>query len=104
MQRTYKLLKPNPFKFVNSKDAAFHNSAILEQHNYDLDKNLSSVATGSHLDCGSEFRLATHLEQLLKDHPLWSRTKSLLDEGYAIPLKNGPISSRKRPSPWTIEM
>ena len=86
MATPYSPLEPNPFRFANSKDAALHNSAILEQHNYDLDATLSATAKGSHLECGSEFRPATQLEPLLKDHPLWHRTKCLLNDGCSIPL------------------
>ena len=43
-----------------------------------------SVAKGFHLARESESRPTTHLEQLLQDHPLWKRTKALLDKGCTI--------------------
>ena len=87
MSTTYPPLKPSPFQFKHTHAAASHNSKILAAHNFDLSKTLHNTTMNTHLQYGSKFRPPEDLEQLLQDHPLWLRTKKILEQGSTMPLE-----------------
>ena len=88
MATTYPPLLQSPFKFKHSHAAAYHNSKILAKHNFDLPTTLHKNTIGTHLQYGSEFRPTADLQELLQDHPLWPRTKQILEQGSKMPLES----------------
>jgi hypothetical protein len=60
--------KPS-FRFEFSKEAAIHNSEILEKHNFDLEAAIASDNAFTPLTLGSELRPIDQLDKLLGHHP-----------------------------------
>ena len=59
---------PTPFNFQLTKEAADHNSTILQQYDYDMVKTIAAHPC-SHISYGSEFRAPSQLHQLLHRSP-----------------------------------
>jgi len=77
--------KENPllqslFIFEYSRDAELHNSIILEQFNFDIDKAIQAQPN-SQIHYGLEFKPSLKLKELLEHHPHWHQLKSILDNG-----------------------
>ena len=81
------------FLFELSKEAALHNSKILESHEYDLERAIQSQGF-THLSMGSELRPVTQLEPLLRHHPYWPELKQIALHGVDYPLKHLPEDQR----------
>ena len=82
----YPPFRDTPFQFDLTKGAAVHNSKLLSKYNYDINKALNTIAPGTKLEYGSEFRPPSDPEPILHHHPLWSRTKAILLQGCNIKL------------------
>ena len=82
----YDNLAPTPFLFEHSSTAAIHNSKIIMNNDFDLSTIMNSTMANTHLQYGSEFLPTSELDNLLKHHPLWPRTKKILVEGVHTPL------------------
>ena len=77
--------------FNHLATAAEHNTTILSQYNFDLDKMFAATTINTSMQYGSEFRPTSDLEPLLSNHPLWQKTKQILEQGVTVPLT--PISA-----------
>jgi hypothetical protein len=77
-----------PILFEFSIEAAVKNWKTINDAG-GLD-NLIRNSPFSPLSYGSEFRESWNLAPLLHDHPLWSRFKSILDNGTIFPLHDPP--------------
>ena len=86
---------PTPFIFELSKEAALHNSSILQTHNYDMTRVIGAHLN-SNISYGSEFRSVTTLAPLLHRSPFWNDIKSSLSKGARYPLER--ISNSRRRS------
>ena len=84
---------PTPFIFELSKEAAIHNSSILENHNYDMTRVIGAHPN-SNISYGSEFRSISTLAPLLHRSPFWNKIKSSLSKGARYPLER--ISNTRR--------
>ena len=84
--KTYPPFQNTQFDFSLNIKAAKHNSHILEQHDYNLEKTLAAVSPGTQLESGSEFRPVPDLEPILMHHPLWQRAKTILTQGCTVQL------------------
>ena len=69
-----------------TQEAAIHNSKIIAKKNYNLTATFNDTTKDSQLEYGSEFKPTEKLASLLRNHPVWNRTKSFLIKGYDIPL------------------
>jgi hypothetical protein len=83
-----------PIKFEFSTQAAIENWEIISNAG-GLD-NLIRTSPFSPLSYGSEFRESWRLAPLLHDHPLWTRFKSILDNGSIFPLTEPPPEDVRR--------
>jgi hypothetical protein len=81
-------LQPSPFKFEMSTEAANFNTNILQRHNYDIHK----IITSTHTNCtpGIEFRNPELLHSLFHRHALWPFTKQVLLHGAELTLDHEP--------------
>jgi hypothetical protein len=77
------------FIFDYTREAAKHNSSVLASFNHDIHKAILAQPN-SQLTYGSEFKYHNTLEELLQDHPNWTKLKELLQHGATFPLR--PIS------------
>jgi hypothetical protein len=69
------------FQFQLTPEAAAHNTKVLSQYNYNLEKAI--IADGnSPLRYGSKFRPLADLEPLLQHHPNWPFIVELLTTGF----------------------
>ena len=100
MNKIKKILRDNPtvptstpFLFENTKNAAIHNSKILESFNFDITKTIAAFPH-SHISYGSEFRNPTALEPLLNKHPFWPSVKQSLSKGAKFPLSR--LNNKRR--------
>jgi len=87
-------LDPDPiqtplFTFENTLEAAYHNTIVPEQFNFNVHAAISAQKN-SQVMFGSEFKHPDKLHELLKDHPRWEQLKQTLLVGAKFPLK--PLS------------
>ena len=82
-----------PFRFEATHEAAIHNAAILQKHDFDMAKVIAAHPN-SHLSYGSEFRAAQTLEPLLEKSPFWNEVEKSLTKGARYPLER--ISNKRR--------
>jgi len=87
-------LKLPLFIFKLSEEAAAYNAHVLESWNFDLNKIIQHQHP-SQISFGSEFKTIAQLEDLLSDHPLWSRLAQILDQGADFPLEDINSSDRE---------
>ena len=90
----YECTKPSQhlFQFTPSIAAAQHNSSIISKHG-----GLAQAIAAQPNSCvsfGSEFRPVEVLAPLFKNHPLWGRMSSHLEDGASYPLE--PIDEDDR--------
>jgi hypothetical protein len=91
---------PKPFDptsmcFEPTMAAAQHNLGILEDHDFDLQKIItSSEAANTPLRPGSEFRPIEVLNDVFLNHPLWPRVRRTLARGFTMPLRDLPELER----------
>ena len=86
-------LKPPPFAFALSLEAAHKNFCILRQ--YGSIGEAISQNKNTPLAYGSEFRPASHLEPILRLHPNWPAFKRLIENGSNWPLDDISDKDRK---------
>jgi hypothetical protein len=83
---------PSPFdstdiRFEMTLEAAKENYRILADHQFDLQKIITSPsATNTPLRPGSEFRPVHLLAAICRNHPMWSRIRRMMTEGFTMPL------------------
>ena len=94
-QQVYPPFKNTPFQFSMTKNAAEHNSQLLPQYNYNLEDTLTATSIGTQLEYGTEFRPTHDLEPLLKHHPLWKRTKDIINQGCNVAIKPQDINMER---------
>ena len=51
-----------------------------------MEKALNATTTNTQLEYGSEFKPSPNLEPILKNQPLWKRTKEILNNGCNVRL------------------
>jgi len=73
------------FIFQRSKEVAYHNALILQQHNFNLDAAIRAQK-GSQVYYGSELKSSSQLQELLEHHPHWTHLKKILNDGATFPL------------------
>ena len=66
--------------YENTEKAAAHNTKILENHDWDMEKAINAV-NNTVLEPGSEFRPIVDLEQIFKHHEDWDKFKVIATEG-----------------------
>jgi hypothetical protein len=82
------------FRFEYTQEAALHNAIVLQCYNFDI--NLAIQAQKNlQVYYGSEFKPPDILAKILKNHPLWNYTKSILSTGASFPLHPIPTETRK---------
>jgi hypothetical protein len=86
-------MNPPLFIFKLCPSTAGFNAKVLAENNFDLESIILQQHP-SQLSYGSEFRDPNLLEELLGQHPIWPRLKSILSEGAHFPLEE--ISSEER--------
>jgi len=84
---------PGPFRFEMSQDAIHHNSMVLKDNDYELDKVISKYPN-SLISPGSELRPMNHLELLLGNHPNFPQIKQNLKHGVDYPAEDLPEDLR----------
>jgi hypothetical protein len=84
-----------PFTFNTSTNAAKHNTTILAQHNYNVEKAIRAQ-TFTTLIPGSEFRPVELLCPLLQRQPLSKLLHSLLTKGAAIHFHSEPDKAQRQ--------
>ena len=75
------------FLFTPSQVAAEENWNVLKKHNLDLKKALDAEKD-TQLGFGSEFKDASILHLIFKNHPLWSKMSSHISNGCSYPLEH----------------
>lgn len=85
-------IKPSAFHFQPTAAAARHNMDVITSHG-SVQAALESE-TNSPLCYGSEFRPTRALDKLMCGHPLWPKTKSIMETGTIFPLR--PINDQLR--------
>jgi hypothetical protein len=88
LKQTDEVIAKPPIIFEFSITAADTNWKTIEDAG-GLDRLIRS-SPFSPLSYGSEFRDSWKLAPILHDHPLWTRFKSILDNGSIFPLKDPP--------------
>jgi hypothetical protein len=81
------------FKSKGTTEACLHNAMVLRNFNFDLSKAILAQ-NKSQVMFGSEFKDPSFLEELLKDHPNWSKLRQILSSGAEFPLE--PLSNDDR--------
>ena len=77
---TYPAKNKPLFIHENTEAAAAHNTRILEDHDWDMEKATNAV-NNTILEPGSEFRPIVDLEDIFKHHEDWSKFKVIATEG-----------------------
>ena len=77
---TYPAKNKPLFTHENTEAAAAHNTKILEDHDWDMEKAVNAV-NNTILEPGSEFRPIVDLEEIFKHHEDWSKFKVIATEG-----------------------
>ena len=93
--KTYPKFQDTPFIFTLSKKAAEHNSKIIAKYDYDMEKVLNATTKNTQLEYGSEFRPSSDLEPILTNHPLWPKTKDILNQGCNVAFSHQDIKIEK---------
>lgn len=93
LKETYPPLNKSPFIFDRTTKAATHNSLLLEQFNFDVDKATQSTPN-TILSYGAEFRPPSTIEPLLRLHPNWNKVKDIITNGVKYPMN--PIDDDQR--------
>ena len=86
-------IQPNPWSFKRTKEAAQHNSQLLEKASFDMEK-ATQFPHNTSLSYGSEFRPTTTIKPLLHRHPQWSKVEEILSKGAIYHLD--PITEEDR--------
>ncbi len=79
------------FRFEHTKEAALHNTTVLQCYNFNLDDAIQAQ-NDSPVSYGSEFRPISELSKLLNQHPLWGHILPILSRGATFPLLPIPDS------------
>ena len=77
-----KAISPHNYMFKNYRNATKFNAKLLKKHKYDFTKALTKEK-GFIMKLGSEFRLVTHIEPLMKDHEYWLAMRKIITK--AVP-------------------
>ena len=83
---------PSVSKFEPTDAAAQHNMAVIISHG--SVKVALESETNSPLAYGSKFRPTQALDKLMHRHPLWNKTKYILQHGTIFPLR--PVNEKIR--------
>ena len=90
---------PSAFKFHPTAAAARHNMQVIISHG--SVKAALEAETNSPLCYGSEFRPTRALDKLMCMHPLWDKTKTILEQGTISHFVQLPINSVNKTSQRT---
>ena len=77
---TYPAKNKPLFTHENTEAAAAHNTKIIEDHDWDMEKAVNAV-NNTILEPGSEFCPIVDLEDIFKHHEDWSKFKVIATEG-----------------------
>lgn len=77
---TYPTKNKPLFMYENTERAAAHNTKILEDHEWDMEKAIKAV-NNTILEPGSEFRPIVDLEDIFKHHVSWEKFKVIATDG-----------------------
>ena len=77
---TYPTKNKPLFMYENTERAAAHNTKILENHDWDMEKAINAV-NNTILEPGSEFHPIVDLEDIFKHHESWEKFKVIATEG-----------------------
>ena len=86
-------LQPHPWKFERTKEAATHNSIIIEKFEFDLD-TATQNPPNTILSYGSEFKPTSAIQPILQYHPYKDAIINSINNGISYPLH--PIDEQSR--------
>ena len=89
-----RVMLPHKYKFENTREAAKYNIKLIKKQRYDFVRALDKE-DGTMLELGSEFRLKSVLEPLLKKHEHWEKINEIITYGITYPLKDIPEKDRE---------
>jgi hypothetical protein len=85
----------DPFLYERTPTAAAHNSQIIHDFGYDLEKCFATMPNTT-VSPGTEFRHVDNLAHLIDRHPYWPKIKKTLTEGALPPLKAEPFEPARK--------